>query len=124
MKLRTFYLSLLTVVAISHAEGMQRKLQDAPVEVQKYKQVETQMAPHLDSAGHGHQHAAAMQDIVDNVGVHPTAPTGTTVNHTVADLNTRLGTKAAAPTGPSAHEKLTDLLAIQGAVTNRATARG
>lgn len=130
MKLKVFYLGLLSVVALSQAQGMDpnakyRRGQVAEAQVKMHEHVAKQVEPHIDVATHGDP-VTAVGDISGKIGEHPHAHsrTGTTVNHKSDDLNTRLGTKAAGATGPSAHEKLTDLLGIQGDVTYGASARG
>ena len=125
MKLKYLCLGLLsTLVVVNQAEAMMR-MKQAPEMEQKLKEHEHLQGQMLDLGTHGDvEHAA--QHIETHLGKHPTKVnrTGKTVNHKIDDLNTRLGTKTAGPTGPSAHEKLTDLMALQGAITNQATARG
>jgi len=108
MKLKIFYLGLLSVFVMAttqQAEAMNR-MQRAPEMEQKLK-----------------VHEVVGGGLEVSLGEHPTVPRHN-LPHRVEDLNNRLGTKAAHPTGPSAHEKLTDLMALQGDVTNGAVNRG
>lgn len=107
--------------------------------------------PNLNIGGGAGQHAdnnAAVDDLHTKLGTHAGAAGGDTANHRIdalhatlghaavggaaidhankraEDIAARLGAKTAHPTGPSVHEKVTDLMAIQGAITNRASAPG
>ncbi|MDF3034585.1 MAG: hypothetical protein K0R76_1539 [Alphaproteobacteria bacterium] len=146
MKVKVFYLGLLSAVALSQAQGMDKyqRMQKASAleqQVQHHEHVAAQVVPNLDVAAHHNKVEDAFQDIHDKLGV-AAAPSGPSANHRVADLHATLGHHgapadhankraedlaarlgaAAAPTGPSVHEKLTDLMSIQGAVTNDASA--
>ncbi len=129
MKLKLFTIGLLaTLVMANQAEAMMKRTYEAPKiesELQEHKNVQSKIAPKLDVATHGDiEHAA--QDINDSIGKHPHAParTGTTVNHKIADVNARLGKKAAGSAGDSTHHRVTDIMSVQGAVTNAAAAPG
>lgn len=128
MKLKLFSIGLLaTIVIPNQSQAMMKRTYEAPKMEEKLKEqeeVQKKIEPRLDIGSHAGDHEAAVNEVVDRVGKHPTNSTGKTINHRVDDVNTRLGTKSAAPTGPSTHHKVTDLMAIQGEVTNGAANQG
>jgi hypothetical protein len=129
MKLKAFTIGLLATIAMANqAEAMMKRTYEAPKIEEKLKQhedLQAKVEPMLDVATHGNQEAAA-RHVNTTIGKHPAqaSRTGTTVNHKIADVNTRLGKKTVGSAGDTTHHRVTDIMSIQGAVTNGAVNRG